>query len=98
MISTWQIYPDKQPDLLYDDWTQGFNDAHDRLYPQYSHNQAYMAGWLHCFGMEAGYQNLVVTVNDENYLEGYEQAQFERICHAPSQPDIRERNERTSQC
>ena len=53
MVSTyptsWEIHPDKQPDLTYD-----------------------------------------ATVNDENYLEGYEQAQFERICHTPNQPDIRE--------
>lgn len=89
-LNSWKIHPDKQPDLLYDDWTQGFSDAHDRLYPQHPHNQAYMMGWLRCFGMDAGYANQMPTVSDENYLEGYEQAQFERICHAPSQPDIRE--------
>jgi len=49
-----------------------------------------MMGWLHCFGMLAGYANKLPTVNDENYFEGYEQAQFERICHTPNQPDIRE--------
>jgi len=87
---SWEIHPDKRPDLHYDDWHQGFSDSHDRLYPQHPHNQAYMMGWLHCFGMLAGYANQLPTVNDESYLEGYEQAQFERICHSPNQPDIRE--------
>ena len=87
---SWEIHPDKQSDLTYDDWHQGFSDSHDRLYPQHSHNQAYMMGWLECLGMDAGYANQLPTVNDENYLQGYENAQFERICHRPSQPDIRE--------
>jgi len=88
--TSWEIHPDKQPDLTYDDWHRGFSDAGDRLYPQYPHNQAYMMGWLECFGMLAGYANQLPTVNDESYLQGYEQAQFERICHTPNQPDIRE--------
>ena len=49
-----------------------------------------MMGWLQSFGMLAGYANQLPTVNDESYLEGYEQAQFDRICHSPNQPDIRE--------
>lgn len=88
--TSWEIHPDKKPDLTYDDWHRGFSDSHDRLYRQHPHNQAYMMGWLECFGMLAGYANELPTVNDENYLEGYEQAQFERICHSPNQPDIRE--------
>ena len=88
--TSWEIHPDKQPDLTYDDWHRGFSDADDRLYPQHPHNQAYMMGWLECFGMDAGYANQLLTISDENYLQGYENAQFERICHTPSQPDIRE--------
>lgn len=89
-LNSWKIHPTKRPILTYDDWHQGFSDSDNRLYPQHPHNQAYMMGWLHSFGMNAGYANQIPTVNDENYLEGYEQAQFERICHNPSQPDIRE--------
>jgi len=88
--TSWLIHPDRQPGLNYDDWHQGFSHSHDRLYPQHPHNQAYMMGWLECFGMQAGYANQLPTVNDESYLEGYEQAQFERICHSPNQPDIQE--------
>ncbi|WP_333455639.1 hypothetical protein [Microcoleus sp. herbarium5] len=88
--ASWEIHPKKQPDLDYDDFHQGFNDASNRIYPEHPHNQAYMMGWLQSLGMDAGYTNLMPTINDENYLEGYEQAQFERICHTPSQPDIRE--------
>lgn len=87
---SWEIHPDKKPDLHYDDWHRGFIDSSNRLYPQYPHNQAYMMGWLEAFGMDAGYANQMPTVNDENYLQGYENAQFERICHTPSQSDIRE--------
>jgi hypothetical protein len=89
-LTSWLIHPEKQPDLHYDDWHQGFRDSSDRDYPKHPENQAYMMGWLEALGMKAGYANQLPTVNDENYLEGYEQAQFERICHEPSELDIRE--------
>ena len=63
--TSWEIHPDKQPDLTYDDWHRGFSDADDRLYPQHPHNQAYMMGWLECFGMDAGYANQLLTISDE---------------------------------
>lgn len=87
---SWQINPTQKPDLHYDDWHEGFRNACDRIYPKYPTNRAYMMGWLNALGMQAGYENQLPTVNDESYLEGYEDAQFERSCHYPNDPDIRE--------
>ena len=90
-IISWEINPDKQKDgdMYFDDHHVGDRDCSDRQFPKYPLNQAYMNGWLSSLGMETGYANELPVSNDDQYMDGYEIAQGERICHHPEDPDIR---------
>jgi hypothetical protein len=55
----------------------GFKDCLEHRFPKLT-NPYYMNGWLEALGMMHGYQNILPVVADENYFEGYEQAQEER--------------------
>ncbi len=80
-IKSWKINPDKEPDLHYDDWHQGFSDATDFKFPSYPANIPYMMGWMQALGMQAGYDSSPPAINEKNYLEGYSQGKYERECH-----------------
>ena len=47
-----------------------------------------MFGWLEALGMMHGYKNILPLVADDNYFEGYEQAQEET--QTSGEQDIRE--------
>ncbi|MEG4396496.1 hypothetical protein [Microcoleus sp. BROC3] len=79
-LTSWNIYPNKKPDLSYDDWHIGFSDGDDRKFPAYPVNIAYMRGWLMALGMQAGYDGSQPAINEEFYLEGYAQGKYERDC------------------
>lgn len=79
-ICTWEIDPSKKPDLGFDDWHQGFSEATDNIYPKHLGNRAYMMGWLEGLGMQTGYAGFQPIVNEESYLEGWSQGNYERNC------------------
>lgn len=80
-LTTWLINPDKEGDLTFDDWHEGFRDCHEKKFPQHLNNQAYMEGWCNCLGMDAGYQNFGAFLDCESFMDGYRDAQYERHCH-----------------
>ncbi|WP_373534234.1 hypothetical protein [Microcoleus sp.] len=79
-ITSWNINPDKKPDLNYDDWHQGFSDVTDRKFPEYPVNIAYMQGWIEGLGMQAGHDGSSPAINEKSYLSGYGQGCYERSC------------------
>ena len=65
----------------------GFKHCINRQFPKLA-NPHYMNGWLFALGMMHGYKNILPLIADENYFEGYEQAQSER--KTSGEQDIRE--------
>lgn len=64
----------------------GFKDCLNCQFPKLA-DPHYINGWLEALGMMHGYRNLLPLIADENYFEGYEQAQFER--KTSGEPDMR---------
>ena len=67
--------------------TIGFKDCLNCQFPKLA-NPHYMNGWLEALGIMHGYKNILPLIADDNYLEGYEQAQEER--KTSGEQDIRE--------
>ena len=83
---TWEIHPNKEPDLHFNDWTEGFKDAEKLDIPLYLNNKSYMMGWYNSKGMIDGYHNYSSLFHDNieyymSYIEGYQSAQYEKSCH-----------------
>ncbi|QSJ14147.1 hypothetical protein JYQ62_19610 [Nostoc sp. UHCC 0702] len=78
-MTTYLINPDKEGELNFDDWHEGFSDCSDKKFPQHLDNQAYIQGWCKALGMEAGYQNIEAFLDCKAFVDGYEEAQYE--CH-----------------
>lgn len=55
----------------------GFRDCIDHQFRR-STDPNYINGWLEALGMMHGYKNILPLIADDNYFEGYEQAQEER--------------------
>ncbi len=67
--------------------SEGFKHCINRQFPKLA-NPHYMNCWLEALGMMHGYKNILPLIADENYFEGYEQAQSERKTNG--EQDIRE--------
>ena len=83
---SWEINPLHKSDLHFNDWTVGFRDAEKRKTPKYPKNKGYMMGWYHSKGMADGYNAQPNSFDGspefcQSYLEGYQDAEYERSCH-----------------
>jgi hypothetical protein len=65
----------------------GFKDCLNYQFPKLA-DPHYINGWLEALGMMHGYKNILPLIADENYFDGYEQAQSER--KTSGEQDIRE--------
>lgn len=80
-INRWQITPTHEGFPMHNDWHHGLNDFGNKQFPQHLSNKFYMMGWMHAMGMHCGYENYQATLNEAQYIEGWQIAQHERYCH-----------------
>lgn len=80
-IDRWQITPSRSGFFIDDDWHHGFNDFDSKKFPEHLENKLYMMGWMRAMGMFCGYENLPASLNEAEYVEGWQSAQHERYCH-----------------